>query len=1027
VKAGLEKLLKNNLTEEVKLTRKSLKVLMAALLVIGLTSILCAQGQTGAITGKVVDNEGNALPGVTVTVEGTALLGKVAYVTTEAGTFRFPALAPGSGYQLTLELPGFNTIVRKGLIVSVGKATRITVTMAMATLEEEITVVGESPTVDVKSSKTAVNFSKSFIYNIPMARDLYDVLNSIPGSVSEDVTYRRTSYIAGGTVRGNQYSIDGVSINDPVVMYPMTNINIDVYEEVEFGLGGHPAEVGIADGGFINIVTRSGGNEFHGALTAEYYNEDMQKSLLSEEDLIAVGLTKPAGWNKWQDFSLSVGGPIIKDRVWFFTNGRFFKWARDFNHIIWDDTMAAGTRVYTLDEAPHDEYDIFGKITLQLAPNIRLMTTYNLAIITEDFYTNRIGSYLDVTATTKWDKEMGHTISSQLNWVFSQNLFIDARVGYIARDFPIPYSDYAISEAPQLYDRYFGVYRNNPRFEETYIRHRFNPSVVATIFQDDLFGASHEIKIGAEYEHTDGNWDWWRENPWMIYTYAGGPSYPTAAEPYRYRLYGRISGPTEGSSVTKEMMKHYGFFFQDSVTIKDRLTLNLGVRYDTSTGKLADQHHTATPDPYGILPMLIAADPTTVYDDWDLPGVDVLTWSHISPRLGFSYDVFGDGKTSIRGSWSRYNEYLMIQYFSLANPMYPNSGGWYWYDDDNDFVVEPTDRYSMRYMPTDPRIYTLEDEIDVDATAPYTDEFTFGIEREMVRDLSMALVFTYKHKQNIFEDVNDFSLDDTEQGYRPDSPYWKEFTFNDPGDDGIFGNDDDLTSSAYARLNTAPPIHYYLTNVEGSYRKYMALQLLVNKRMSNRWQLLGSITWSKAWGNIAGDYSASYGASGTFDNPNSFLYDSGRLNYDRPINIKIQSTVILPLDIVLSGYLNHRSGSPWRRTVTVYIPDDPMWWDPGQSVGVPTELNGTRRNAPVTTLDLRIEKRFPIGDFGTIGGYVDIINALGRSGYDITGNPGGYIDYSDPANPTFERFGTFGDITGAYGNRVFKVSLRFTF
>jgi hypothetical protein len=1011
------------------LTRKSLKVLMAALFVIGLTSILCAQGQTGALNGKVVDNEGNALPGVTVTVEGTALLGKVAYVTTEAGAFRFPSLPPGSGYQLTLELPGFNTIVRKGLFVSVGKATAVTVTMAMATLEEEITVVGESPTVDVKTSKTAVNFSKSFIYNIPMARDLYDVLNSIPGSISEDVTYRRTSYIQGGTVRGNQYSLDGVSINDPVVMYPMTNINIDVYEEVEFGLGGHPAEVGIADGGFINIVTRSGGNEFHGAATAEYYNEDMQKSLLNEEDLTAVGLTKPAGWNKWQDFSLSVGGPIIKDRVWFFTNGRFFSWARDFNHIIWDDTIAAGERVYTLDEAPHDEYDIFGKITLQLAPNIRLMTTYNLAIITEEFYTNRIGSNLDITSTTKWDKEMGHTISSQLNWVFSQNLFIDARVGYIARDFPIPYSDYAISNAPQMYDRYFGIYRNNPRFEETYIRHRFNPSLVATIFQDDLFGASHEMKIGAEYEFTDGNWDWWRENPWLLYTYAGGPSYPTATEPYRYRLYARICGPTEGSSVESEFMKHYGFFFQDSVTIKDRLTLNLGVRYDTSTGSLDDQHHTATPDPYGVLPLLIAATPTTVFDDWDIPGEKILTWSHLSPRLGFSYDVFGDGKTSIRGSWSRYNEYLMIQYFSLANPMYPNSGGWYWFDDDNDGNIETTDRFEFRYLPVDPRDYVLENEIDIDGTAPYTDEFTFGIEREMARDFSMALVFTYKHKQNVFEDVNDFGLgkDEAWKGYRPNSPYWTEYTFADPGDDGDFGTDDDITSSCYARLNTAPDTHYFLTNVEGSYRKYWALQLLVNKRMSNRWQLLGSLTWSKAWGNIGGDYNNSYGASGTFDTPNSFIYDGGRLNYDRPINIKLQSTVILPLDIVLSAYFNHTSGAPWRRTITVYIPDDPMYWDPGEAVGVPTELDGTRRDAPVTTLDLRIEKRFPIGDFGTVGGYVDIINALGRSGLNITGNPGGYVDYSDPANPTFTRYGTYGDITGAYGNRVFKVSLRFTF
>lgn len=1003
---------------------------MVALLTIGLASFLGAQGKlTGTISGTVLDSEGNALPGCTVTVTGIALQGKMTFVTTEAGAFRFPALPPGTGYTLTLEMPGFKTVVRKGLNVSIGKATSITINMEVTAIEEEVTVIGISPTVDVKTSKTSVNYSKNYIYNIPIARDLYDVLNSIPGSVSEDVSYRRTSYISGGTVRGNQYSIDGVNINDPVVMYPMTNINIDVYEEVEFGLGGHPAEVGIADGGFVNIVTKSGGNEFHGGATVEYYNKDMQKSLLSPEDLKAVGLTKPAGWNAWQDFALSVGGPIIQDRLWFFTNGRFFKWERDFNHIIWDDTMAAGTRVYTLDAAPHNEYDIFGKLTLQLASNIRLMTTYNLALIDEKFYTNRIRSNLDVTSTTRWDHETGHTISSQLNWVLSQNMFIDARLGYIRRSFPLPYSEYAISDAPQLYDRYFGVYRNNPRFEETYLRHRFNPSVAATFFEDDLLGASHEIKIGAEYEWTDGNWDWWRENPWLVYTYAGGPSYPTATEPNRYRIYARISGPTEGSSVESESMKHYGFFLQDSVTIKSRLTLNLGVRFDTSTGRFNDQHHSATPDPYGVLPLLIAADPTTVFDDWDIPGEKVLTWSHLSPRLGFSFDVFGDGKTSIRGSWSRYNEYLMIQYFSLANPMYPNNGGWYWFDDNTNGIIETSDRFEFRYLPTDPRVYTLEDEINLDASAPYTDEFTFGIEREMAKDLSVGLTFTYKRKTNIFEDVNDFGLgkDLAWQGYRPNSPYWTEFSFNDPGEDGEFGTADDLTSSCYARLADAPDIHYFLTNVEGGYRKYSALQLIVNKRMSNRWQLLGSLTWSKSWGNIGGDYGSSYGASATFDNPNSFIYEGGRLDYDRPINIKIQSTVILPFDFVLSGYFNHMSGSPWRRTVTVYIPDDPMYWDPGEAITVPTELNGTRRNAPVTTLDLRLEKRFRLGEIGTIGGYIDVINALGRSGYEVTSNPGGYVDYSDPSNPTFERFGNYGDISDAYGNRVFKVSLRLTF
>jgi len=1011
---------------------KSFKVLVTALLVIGLTSILCAQGrQTGALRGKVVDNEANALPGVTVAVEGTALQGKIAYVTTETGAFRFPSLPPGSGYQLTLELPGFNTIIRKGLIISVGKATAVTITMAMATLEEEITVVGVSPTVDVKTSKTAVNFAKSFIFNIPMARDLYDVLNSIPGSVSENVSYRRTSNIAGGTVRGNQYSLDGVTINDPVVMYPMININIDVYEEVEFGLGGHTAEVGFADGGYVNIVTRSGGNEFHGGLTAEYYNEDMQKSLLSEEDLVAVGLTKPTGWNTWQDFSLSVGGPIIKDRVWFFTNGRYFKWERDFNHIKWDETVAAGERVYTLDAAPHDEYDVFGKITLQLAPNIRLMTTYNLALIDEFFYTNRLGSGLDITATSRWDHEKGHTISSQLSWVFSQNLFVDFRVGYISRLFPVLYSDYAISDAPQLYDRFWGISRNNPRFEEIYLRRRFNPSLVATLFMDDLLGASHEVKIGVEYEYADGNWDWWRENPWGMRTYQGSLySYATASYPNRGFIICRSSPSTEGGAVSKEKKTHWGAFVQDSVTIKDRLTLNLGVRFDSSTGKFPEQHHSATPDPYGVLHTGPTLKGTAInWDDYTFDEMTCLTWNHISPRIGFAYDVFGDGKTSIRGSWSRYNEYLMIQYINLVNPASGGMGYWFWFDDNPNLQVDPADSFFNIYMPPDPFAYVLEDQLDTDASAPYTDEFTLGVEREMARDLSVSLNFMYKHKTNIFEDVNDFGLGKEEawKGYRADSPYWEKFEFNDPGDDGEFGTDDDKTSYCYAHLADAPDLHWYLTNVDGGYRKYMALQLILNKRMSKGWQLLGSITWSKAWGNIGGSYSQSWGMSSRFDTPNSYIYADGRLDYDRPINIKLQSTVILPLDIILSGYLNHVSGDPWSRTVTVTHSDDPKWKIPAGVYTVPTEENGARRNPPVTTLDLRIEKRFQIEEFGTIGGYIDIINALGRSGYTIDSDPGGYLDYSDPANPTFTRYGNYGDITGAYGNRVVKVSLRFTF
>jgi hypothetical protein len=928
-------------------------------------------------------------------------------------------------------MPGFKTVCRKGLKVSVGKSTNITIALEMSELEEEVTVIGESPTVDVKVSKTAVNYSKTYIYNIPMARDLYDILNATPGSISEGVSYRRTSFIAGGTVRGNQYSLDGVTINDPTVMHPMTNINIDVYEEVEMGLFAHTAEVSIADGGFINIVTKSGGDDFHGGATVEYYNEDMQKSLLSEEDLKSVGLEKPTGWTSWQDFSLFLGGPILQDRLWFFANGRYFRWTQDFNHIIWDDTIEAGEKIYTYNEAPHNEVNLFGKLTFQLSSNVRLTGSYNLADISEEFYTRYLSRSYDLTALRKNDNDKAHTLSGQLNWVLSQNLFIDARLGYIHRSIPNVFSDYSLSDAPVNYDRYFGMTRNNSLQNWIEMRKRFNPSVVATLFQDNLLGAAHEIKIGGEYEYAYAERDEWREHPYNI-TFYKGNIYSYRTSRYDNRGYFTIYGCSNdrGGSVNKTTMRRFGMFVQDSINVAERLTLNLGIRFDTSKGYYPDQYHAAVYDPYGLVDHL--KGDSDVWDEYTIEGRDVLRWTHFSPRIGFSFDIFGDGRTSLKGSWSRYNEYLMIQYVFLANPGNAGLGRWLWYDNNYNglFDPPPTDAYRNTYITPSVFDFELENELDTDATAPYTDEFTVGIERELAEDLSLGLTFAYKHKQNVFDDVNDYGLgkDEAWKGYREDSPFFERIDFIDPGDDGEFGTEDDKAAYVYEELADVPMWHWYVTNVKESYRKYWAFNFIINKRMSNNWQLLAAVVYSKAWGNIGGGYGSTWGGSGSYDSPNSFIFSDGRLDYDRPWNIKIQSTAILPYDFIVSAYFNHLSGPPRARSLTVYTPEDPRYFDGGGNPWyIRSEPNGTRRYPPKTILDLRLEKRFRIRESITIGAYLDIMNAFGRSGYSIGSNPGGYLDYWDPDNPVFERYGSYGSFTDAYGTRIFKVSLRLTF
>jgi hypothetical protein len=998
--------------------RNPLRIFLCGSLIFFLGAFGNAQVKlTGSVNGRVLDVDTNPLPGCTVTIEGPALQGTMSFVTVAEGHFRFPALPPGTGYQCTFEIPGFRTVVRKGLIVNVGKSTNVAVTLSMSTLEEEVTVVGESPTVDVKVSKTAVNYSKNFIHNIPLERDLYSVLNSIPGSIPAS-SVSRTSYIAGGTVRGNQYNLDGVNINNPLTMPIMTNINIDVYEEVEMELYGHPAEIAHADGGFVNIVSKSGGDEFHGGATIEYYNEDMQQSLISEEDLDAVGLEKPTGWNSWQDYSLFLGGPFVRDRLWFFANARYYKWNYDFSHVVWDDTLAAGQRIFSLAEYPHEELNFFGKLTFQLSSQVRLTASYNFVNFDEE---NRGSSNLDKTSFTKRVGDNVHTMSGQLNWVLSQNLFLDARMGYIRSYWPYLNSGNAINDAPRNYDRYYNMSRNNTRFNETYTQWRINPSCVATLFLDNFLNAAHEIKLGAEFENSNANWDFWRENPWLIYYYKGsiygfGSNF-TFIETGAY-------GNTEGSTVQRNGMRRFGFFIQDSVTIAGRLTLNLGARFDTSTAYFLDQYHSEVHDPYGLLPVLKGN--SDLWDEYTLEGMDALTWSHLSPRLGFSFDVFGDGKTSFRASWSRYNEYLMMQYSVLANPFGYFGGGWIWFDVDYNEIIEPTDYFQMVYLNPNVSGHELEKTLDTEASAPYTDEWSVGIEREVAQDFSMSLIFAYKHKQNIFEDVNDLGLGKEEawKGYSENSPYFERIDILDPGDDGEFGTDDDQMSYFYAILADSPDWNQYVTNVKRGFRKYWALNLIFNKRMSNNWQLLGSIVYSKAWGNIGGSFGQTYGASGRFDDPNTWLFTPGRLDYDRPWNFKLQSTVILPYDFILSGYFNHLSGAPWARTVTVDTYGNKYKL---RTYTIPTEVNGTRRNAPLTTLDLRFEKRFRVGESFYIGGYIDIMNVFANSGFEISSDPGGYIDYSDPENPTFTRYGTYGSLNSAYGTRIVKVSLRFTF
>jgi len=762
------------------MSKRILRFGLVLVLILGLTYTVFAQRQTGSIAGTVYDSEGSPLPGATVTVSGSSLMGSLSFVTSSAGTFRFPALPPGN-YKLTVELSGFKTIILENVIVNVGKTTTISVNMEIAKIEEEVTVTAPAPTVDVTASKVSVNYTKDLLKHVPMRRDLYDIISSAPGVVSENVTYRRTVSTHGSTVRGNQYAFDGFSTDDPVTRYLASNINFDAFEEVEMETAGHPAEVGMTDGAYINIVTKSGGNTLSGMAQIYYTSKNMVDKNFTDEQIATFSTLapqtpagepniSPAKTISDLDASFQLGGPIIKDKIWFFGAFRYFDWKR--NYTGFNDPVSGNPVGVT-----HKEWNAMLKLTFQLNPKHKIIVNYNRMNVYEPYYTNSVSAFALPEATAVWDNEHGDIAYAKWNWIINQNTFFDFRVGMINRFFPLrpqPNASYPIRDLGT------GIASGCYRFGETYTRGRYELIASLTHFKDDFLGGNHEIKIGFDGEIARGNWDTWypEEYPHAAFYFVVNGDYHWLGGNWGY-IYPLVTGTKEGECVEENRMYRYSAYIQDSFTIKDRVTLNIGVRFDHSHGYIPEQHVKPNPYWHNLLDGKYGT-PAHYFDERTYPEMkDYFSWNTIAPRIGLTFDPFGDGKTAIKAGYHRYYEYMMIQFTSHANPAYIHGAGYIWIDNNWNNIADEGDGFILMYARDEDDEGNVKNPLDPNAKAPYVDEFTLGIERELFTDFGIGINFIYKTEKNILED------------YDIGKKYDQTATITEPGPDGIMGTSDD--------------------------------------------------------------------------------------------------------------------------------------------------------------------------------------------------------------------------------------------
>ena len=840
----------------------------------------------------------------------------------------------------------------------------------------------------------------------------------------------------GGGATSHQVSLDGAGENDPAMHEVFIDIDYDSMEEMEVASGGLPAQVGNTSGGFINIVTNSGGNAYHGQLQGYYTNENLVGYPIPDYQIQEMGVVKPAA--PILDFTTSgnLGGPILTDRLWFYSSLSYQKTTA---HGAFIPTTILGKYYGTFNSLLR-QWDAFTKLTTQISPSMRFFAMFA--------YVNRFLPYSSTSSVTTSAEAIQQYIfrrysgTANLSWLLGPNTILDAKAGGSVLDYPIPMQP-GTEDSPRYNDAYTGYTWGAATDAEPLLRVTSQGNLQLTHYVDNLLGGNHEFKLGVEFKTGMDHWNWFRGGQQIsTWSYYNG-------NPYYYRgLYG-LSGPsptngdgrlsfracaaTEGDTYVEARGLMLGGFVQDSWTIGQRLTLNLGLRVDSFSGKIPSISKKASSD----LPKAIGAYYfAPIYGLNPFGDITVSAWNNpwaptmFSPRIGLSYDLFGNGKTAVKASYSVYREDILVSLYEGLHPFNPRSFTFDWWDLNNNGLpdVPPTDKYNPQ--PADVSSYSeayFKQKINPDMKAAKWQEGILGVQHELARDLNVGVKYIYK----VLMDPPAALLYDPNAKkylYNADlaSGSWVPFTTIVPA----MGSFAQKTVTLYFQRSDAPTYFTLTSNLPGVKTTYNAFEFTFNKRMSNGWQLGGSAVVSKLYG-IGGDGRNLYEGSGSSITPNYWVNRAGRKSYDRPFVVKFFGTASLPYDVLASLYYIYEAGSPFGRTVTVYAPSSWVSANNVQNVGYSINVDpvGTRRIQAYSNLDFRLEKKIKLDSIGTLGLYADVLNLLSNRIVYVQDDPGGTwrpTDVNTNAG-TYTPTAMFGKVRGIEGFRVLKLSARFTF
>jgi hypothetical protein len=879
-----------------------------------------AQQQTGEIFGRVIDRTGAVLPGATVTVTSAALLQPQTAITAASGAYRFPNLPIGV-YSVNFELAGFKRLVRADVRIQAGFNAEVNARLELSSVEETVTVTGESPIVDTRTTTLGTNFGKELLEAIPSARDPWVILEQTPGmvmsvqNVGGNASGQQASFAAHGSSSNQQWNMDGATITDMASSSSPTYFDFDSFEEIQITTAGGDASQE-AGGVSINFVTKSGGNTIKGSGRAFDSNKRFQ-STNTPAEVAAQGGGAGNPLKDVNEYGIETGGPIRKDKAWY--------WG-----AISRQSIKVGVLGFLKAGAPAgstDADDLETDLTVLNNQNLKLNYQWRQGHKSTFLWSrgDKIRNARGASSTTRIEstnRQTGPTNYYKFDhqWVVTDRLLVNGEYSYNDAGFLLDFHEDGLDKVQRL----LYVDQGNTLTRSGSLSNNIRPTYEARLdgnyFAPQFLGGDHSTKWGVR----------WRATPYETISRTGGGA--TA----RIRATGVNEVDVTRDGDTNRDMWQYSVFFTDAYKI-NRATMTWGVRYDHQDDRATAANIAANP----ILPDLLPAV--------NFKGADSgVTYDNISPRLALAYDLRGNGRTVLKTNVARYYG-LGIYTAGTLSPTGQTTLSYFWNDLNGDLIVTRNEidfargfraTPSANYDPNNPSAVTTPNRVDPNLKNDTTDEFVASLDHELMADFAVGVSYIWRNYgtfQDAFRNVNS-------SGYAP-------VTFT-----AACGNtlcDAAQYTGTYYQRAEALPTGTVLRNY-GFSRGYQGLEITARKRFTRGWLLNSSFTINRT--------PLTYGSPENFStssDPTNLAFTDGRpsggLNGPE-WTAKLSGMYALPWKMSIAAFYNLRDGNQFNRTI-----QSPNRTGAGGTVNVLIEPQGTTHYPTFSQLDIHWDRTLPLG------------------------------------------------------------------